>query len=586
VCGFYGIYHPNRLGTKVEFENASKYLNFRGPDDSGVFEDNQIGGIHFRLSIIDLGEDGHQPFSSDGQTLFYNGEIYNYKELSRELSKEWNFKTNSDTEVLFAILSLGKYELINQIRGMFSFLFYNSRTRKIVLGRDHFGQKPLYWAVTSQGELIFSSMAIPVAYKIGSVLAKSPEYDLFQFCLPGTSPYPGVNEVKPGFFIIFEDDLQPKEKAYWKFKQEISDPGESFIYLFERAVKRSLVADVPIASTLSGGIDSSAIVGMAAALGSKLEAYHGRYFQSDSTDESAFAKEVANLNGVELNIIDISNSDFAVELPHALEALEYPAAGPGLVGQYIVAREISKRFKVSLSGQGGDELFLGYGKSLPVLLRDLESEWERSAFEKHLLQFRPLLEDYDAKLSRLSAKKEINSLDIACLALIRSVDFDINDYSEVIPKIESYLISKNFNWQNYSPLKIYQLLELCISLPALLQVEDRMSMRHGLETRLPFLDVDLVNFALGLPTNKLLQGGLKGFLKTELAKVLPAKVLNRTDKNGFNVPLTDCFNQNSTYEYKNMRGGKIRANAFISSSTSRAWWNSFCCWFYGIEESR
>ena len=541
MCGFYGKWSPkSELGGNPTEEFLSDYLIHRGPDDSGRVETENFFGQHFRLSILDLSHNAHQPMQANDATLIFNGEIYNYRELANELKSKWKFKSESDTEVLLAELSLNGTKNLNKLRGMFSFAFYDAKKDKLILSRDHAGQKPLYYFEATDGSVSFSSSAklLSDINQRSSSHTSGRIYRIMQAQIPGKTMFSAINEILPGTHTEFGRNgkvtyhffTQPSFRKLKFDKVELSE-------ILNNAVGRTLVSDVPIAAYLSGGLDSSLVVGIAKRSGYELDCFHAGY-DYPGFSEVNFAREVADQNKIKIHEQVLRKNDFLFALSHFMKKLEYPMCGPGSTGQFLLAKNAGTQYKVALAGQGGDELFGGYGRYLPLfqyskeLIPLVSSETYLSLFQ----QFKPVIESHYKIMESISKYNFPVNFLRAISVFVRNLDSS-DTFQYFLEEVWAFLAAKKVDIYGESAVNLAMLVDTYIYLPSLLHVEDRMSMSFSVESRLPLVDFDLMSYALSLSPTEKFAHGLKTPLKEVSTTYIPRSVLTRRDKNGFTIPL-------------------------------------------------
>ena len=552
----------------TRFNKLGSLLCHRGPDGSGAWaaKDSLEVNIwlgHHRLAINDLDPRANQPLRSDaGSSIIVNGEIYNSTSLRDELKDKFDFKTNSDSEVALAVLQIFGQQGIAKLDGMFAFAYVPPNGTELWLGRDRLGIKPLYYS-RHLDNFWFSSEAQPLAKTLGKSLDQIAleEWSVYQFIVSDRSMFENVYPVPAGHLVIFKDG-RIQQKKYWNFddflpSNSISDDKRvnsdvQIKELLSDAVKSHLLSDVEIVTLTSGGMDSSLVSALASEHGVR-KAFVGRY-DLNGFDESNYAQSVADQSNLDLNIITIDAQMYFDELDYVSEHIDYPSAGPGSIGQSVVAREISKIAKVVLSGTGGDELFLGYVRDRFPLLssgiidasqgRNLEF-W--SCISGNIANF----SGYAQMLGNFVEGRGFQSpLHGFLHTITRSSDDGIFKIApESFSRIESELLTKIAPNGASTVSDIHESLlryEMKHFLPSLLHVEDRISMAHGLEARVPLLDTRFVEYTLGLPLNLRIGGSRpKDVLRRISNSLLPQNVLNREDKMGFPVPLHDWARKTS-----------------------------------------
>ena len=383
MCGIAGIIERDRSAAAdpnvvVAMMNA---LVHRGPDDSGTHFDGPVGLGHRRLSIIDL-ESGHQPMSNEDGTVWivFNGEIYNYLELRRELVRNHTFKTQSDTEVIIHLYEDLGERCLERLNGMFSFAIWDARQGRLFAARDRLGIKPFYWhmdekrfSFASEPKALFAAGLVEPEHDVQGL----EEYLTFQFCLGERTLFKNVQRLEPGHYLSLRPwrDRQSAIVSYWDLNYEIDTHHteeyyvEELQHLLRDAVRLQLRSDVPVGAHLSGGIDSSTVVSLASeAYPGKFHTFTGAFREGPEYDETAYARAVAQHTGSHYHETWPSANDFADVMPWLIYMMDEPAAGPGIFPQYFVSKLARDNVKVVLGGQGGDEIFGGYARYLVAYL--------------------------------------------------------------------------------------------------------------------------------------------------------------------------------------------------------------------------
>jgi asparagine synthase (glutamine-hydrolysing) len=567
MCGISGIvstkYSPVK-NIRVCLDAMNTLQAHRGPDGEGtwVHEGRFAGFGHRRLSIIDL-KTGAQPMADEtGNVISYNGEIYNYIELRDELKAGYTFKTTSDTEVILAAYVKWGDDCVNHLRGMFSFAIWDERRRRLFCARDRFGIKPFYYAIVKDTFYFASEVKalLPFMPSIETDPDALKDYFAFQFCLDGKTLFKGVHELKPAFCLSLEGGSL-KARRYWEVYYDLDFVHtqkyfeEELRALLEDTVKVHVRSDVPVGAYVSGGTDSSIVASMASRYNrdGDFKAFTGKFDLGELYDESMYARAVADMRGMSLYETSITSSDFIDSIRKVIYHLDYPAAGPGSFPQYIVSRLAAGHRKVVLGGQGGDEIFGGYTRYLVAYFEQcikaaIDGTMHSGNFVVTYESIIPnlvALKNYKPMLQEFWREGLFEEMDRRYFRLInrastldREIRWDtLGDYSP----FETF--SQVFNQQNVGKESYFDRMthfDFKSLLPALLQVEDRMSMAHGLESRVPFLDHNLVEFAATMPADvKFKDGMLKMALVRAMRQEIPDIVANRKDKMGFPVPLTE-----------------------------------------------
>ncbi|WP_374690439.1 asparagine synthase (glutamine-hydrolyzing) [Accumulibacter sp.] len=566
MCGIFGFLanHQRAVGqSAADLETGLRAIRHRGPDgtDQWVSRDGRVGLGHVRLSIIDI-ETGAQPMHSDDWrfTIIYNGEIYNYIELRAELG-EGSFRTQSDTEVVLRAFERWGAKSITRLRGMFAIAIWDSLEQRLFLARDRFGIKPLYWAQSDAG-LYFASEVkalLPFLRQRCVNRAALADYFTFQFCLGEKTLMDGVWQLPAAHYAMLSSGQSPSPRRYWEVHYDIDlDHTEHWFAnrlkeLLYDSVRVHLRADVEVGSYVSGGVDSSLLAALAREVrpNGAFKAFNGRFMDGIDFDESHYARALANERGMQLFVTDISEQDFVDHIGKVIWHLDQPAAGPGSFPQYMVSKEVGEHIKVVLGGQGGDEIFGGYARYLVAYFEQcIKGAIEGSLHNGNyvvtyesiipnletLRQYKPMLREFwasglfgerDERYWRLVNRANTFGTIIAPEALDQRATFE--EFKEIF-------WGSNVGKESYFDSMTH--FDFKTLLPALLQVEDRMSMAHGVEARVPFLDHPLVEFAATIPAAVKFRGGeLKRLLKAGFSDHLPAAIRDRKDKMGFPVPI-------------------------------------------------
>ena len=577
MCGIAGIYSlvgetiPN-LDRRLDL--MSKILEHRGPDGNGkcLGEENKFGFVHRRLAIIDLNENASQPMqAANGNWITYNGEIYNYIELREQLKQHWSFRSNSDTEVALAAFDKFGTACLDEFRGMFGFSIWDEPNKRLFCARDRFGIKPFYYLVIDNVFYFASETKalLPFVKSIDLEETAFSQYLTFQYTLGENTLFSGIKQLLPGHAMLVENGCL-KIWRYWDISYKI-DYNHSERYFEEKlqdllhdSMELHCRSDVPIGSYVSGGIDSSLIYKLSQAQkASSPLAFHGLFSEFSEYDESAYAKAAVDEVGGQLLSADITSKSFSDRISEVIYHLDFPTAGPGAFAQFMVSELAASHVKVVLGGQGGDEIFGGYARYLAAYLEQclkaaIEGTYKNGNYVVTIESIIPnltLLKEYKPLLKRFWSNGLFEPMDKRYLKLIdRSADMgsvvNWNDLdSESIFSQFSEIFNNPNNVGNDAYFDKMTHFDFKCLIPALLQVEDRMSMAHGIESRVPFLDHPLVEFAASIPADIKFKGGrMKNLLKTAFKNDIPNKILDRKDKMGFPVPLKEWF-QNDQKEF-------------------------------------
>jgi asparagine synthase (glutamine-hydrolysing) len=543
MCGLSGIV---RLGAPPETEAVEAMaaeLDHRGPDGRGSFAAPGVAFAFRRLAIIDLSEAGAQPFGSeDGRLqLMHNGEIYNYRELRRELeSKGHRFRSATDTEVILHAYREWGERCVERFNGMWAFALWEEERRRLFCSRDRFGIKPFYYRHDGPR---FAFASEPRAFRSDRLKANAEavyEY-LDQGYLDQVDEtfFAGVHRLPPAHSLVF-DESGLRVWSYWRLEEREppDDAVEEFGRLFLDSVRLELRSDVPVGTALSGGLDSSAVAVSADRLlrteAENAEALGGRqrtftaYFEQPGYDERPFAEAVVAQTQAEARWVTFTADELVEDLPRIVEAQGEPFGSTSIcAGWYVMRAAKEGGVKVMLDGQGGDELLAGYRAHLGFRLADLLARGRLRELRAELVgtQHGPLA------LATAVARP------FAPEGLVRAVRARTRG-SLVHPELHRTRVPDVDGSPFPDRLRRYQQLVLTRrGLPELLRYEDRNSMAHSLEARVPFLDHRLVELCFSLPPHELIRGGeTKSLLRRALGDLLPPAVRERRDKLGFVTP--------------------------------------------------
>ena len=564
MCGITGQFNFEKLEPvdPRQIRVMASSIAHRGPDDEGFFVQGPIGLGFRRLSIIDLAG-GHQPMADADETVWviFNGEIYNFKELRAELvSCGHAFRTDSDTEVIVHGYKQWGTGVLSRLNGMFGLAIWDVRRRRLVVARDAMGIKLVYYQVAN-GRLTFGS-------EIRSLLAAaptSPEVDpaslnlflKFRYTPSPLTIFKGVRKLAPGTMLVVEEGKCREERWYDYSPVPFPDSKSSeeaiheLLDLYKGAVKRHLISDVPVGILLSGGLDSGLLLALMQEHGRDWPAYTVGYGTTFEDDELVDAAESAALLGGRHIPVQLDRSEFEKSLPMIVGCLEEPIASSSIVPMYFVCRRAREDVKVALVGQGPDELFCGYKRHLGVYYGE---SWRKIPG--------PVRQVIGSAVNRLprnsTAKRGIYALGIEdrleryehvfCLAPEERIAglFRGGPPLESLAPFEPWraLLRES---QNLDELGQFQHIEIRSSLPdELLMFGDKLSMAHGLEVRVPYLDRTVVEFAERLNASmKIRQRRGKWLHRKVCEQFLPAPLLNRK-KRGFGVNVVDQWFQSST----------------------------------------
>ncbi|HTW92734.1 MAG TPA: asparagine synthase (glutamine-hydrolyzing) [bacterium] len=563
MCGIVGIWRQAGHVSVSEITRMSELISHRGPDDAGAVliqsrngasqplharqsedgDNADLGLAARRLAIIDLSSAGHQPMSDGGCTLVYNGEIYNYVELRQELETlGHSFRSTSDTEVLLHSYLEWGTGCLPRLNGIFAFAVWDARSRQLVCARDRLGVKPFYYHL-SGSEFIFAS-------EIRSILAVLPRRPdpatelVYDFLAAGRLDhtddtfFKGIRRL-PAASVLTIDQRGLRSKEYWKLTEQagpscsLQDSVERFRDVITDAVRLQMRADVTVGCLLSGGMDSSAVVGVASGMTPRRMGTFTVRYEDPQMDEWRYAEAVASSRNADIVPLVVTPDDFWTELPQVVRSQEEPFGGPPISAEWLLMRTIHRAgLRVVLNGQGGDEILCGYAKYYYYSLFEM---WRRRQLGSLLAAL---------GIGLFNGGSHLISL------------VDARRYGYVPAAIRSgvsHLLQPEFRQEHagrdvarpWGSVRRQQIMDLMkYSCPILLRYDDKNAMAHSIEARVPLLDHRLVELAVGLPLeHKLFGARAKRVMRIALKDLIPDVVLRRRTKLGFGGTFTSWVDQ-------------------------------------------
>lgn len=549
MCGIVGIISNKKI-VKQDIINMSKKIKHRGPDDEGYYISSNVAFAHRRLSIIDI-KGGNQPLWSNDKryVTIYNGEIYNFKELKKEL-KDYEFKTQSDTEILIAgYLKWGK-KLPKHLRGMFAFAIWDTKDKKLFCARDPFGIKPFYYYIKDDLFMFASELK---AFLGNSEFKKEfnekllSSYMSFSFVPTYETFFKNVYHLSPGSILEYKNNKLKISKYYKiKFQEKINNYEKTVNKInntMKQSVKYHLISDVEVGSFLSSGIDSSYIVCLA-----KPQKTYTIGYDNKKYDESGYVKELVKKLHIQNKLKIVTKEEYMKVLPKAIYYMDEPASDPAFISLYFVSKLASKDVKVVLSGEGADEFFGGYNyyreivdvgwyNKIPYGIRHFIGN-VANLFPSHkginfLVRRGNKIEDEYIGINKVWDEKEIKQ--VLKVKMGKSNKEITKPFNDLVQDKDDLIKMQNIDI-NFWLLK------------DILQKADRMTMANSIESRVPFIDKKVFKIASSLcPLYKVTKENTKIALRDAAKKVIPTEAYKKK-KLGFPVPLRDWMYDKDVYE--------------------------------------
>ncbi|HEX7905087.1 MAG TPA: asparagine synthase (glutamine-hydrolyzing) [Chitinophagaceae bacterium] len=541
MCGIAGIAGKNTKRYQQQVKQMTDRISHRGPDGDAMsaFENCVLG--HRRLSIIDLST-GDQPMHSPhGASIIFNGEFYGFLDIKKQL--KYNWQTSSDTEVILALYhQYGADEFIKLVRGMFAFAIWDEKEQQLIAARDRFGEKPFYYAITKENELVFAS-------EIKAILASGlvePEistealshYLQHLYVHPHHSIYKNIFVLPPAHSLLYKEGILTIQR-YWDLPQKHlriskTEAKEECYRLLQKAVKEQLIADVPVGCFLSGGLDSSTITALASMAADHPLTTISFSFGTDKS-ELPYSRQIAakyKTNNVELQQDDFNIAQWFEKM---VCIYDEPFADSSNIPTYLISQMAARQFKVVLTGDGGDELMAGY------------RGWYRSLYQmQHPGNWKGGMKNLTKKI--LYPKYRNGS--IAAMHVRQNVYFSKNELDALVKSDTSYSFDK-FLSQPYNSVDAAMRMDILDYMPGDILVKtDRAAMANSLELRTPFLDVDFAEFCIALPEEyKINQKEEKVLLKESFKHLWTDDICNRS-KQGFGAPVEQWLLQQRMQQLK------------------------------------
>lgn len=558
MCGYLGSVTKNTIDMNSLIESNQCQI-CRGPDETRHVEktfgnkEYHLALIFNRLSIIDLSQNASQPmFSKEfGTTLMFNGEIYNHFELRKELEKKCKFNTShSDTEVVLNGLSLEGAKFLDKMRGQFSLAFFHNQKNQILLARDRLGQKPLFYKHSSNSLEFSTNLKSLVNLTKNNKIDEEQliNYLNFGVVVSPNTIFKNIYKVNPATFIIFElnENINLIEKnLFWNINNYVARNKfnqENFEELFNEAVKYRLVSDVPIATFLSGGLDSTSITKSLYKLDAEINTF-SIIHNEKKYDESKWINEVVKKYNTTHTEIKITTGKVYEEIFNSINSLDEPYADPSVVPSYILSKEISCRFKVALSGDGGDELLGGYQRFQEALIN-------RNIIENLISKLYPIYPSFFGSGSKLQMKSKNKAV-----SYFSTLEDD--KLLSLLGLKSNFKLKDNFYTESLGDFKDLMLSEYKFFLSEMMLLKvDRTSMQNSLEVRSPFLDHKLIEYVLSSDMENIIKNNSKSPIKNFLSNDFDENFLNR-NKMGFSFNLESWIYKNLNFIEDTFKSGNI-----------------------------
>lgn len=560
MCGIVGFAGE---GKRETLEKMNSTLVYRGPDEDGYFFiEGELGFGFRRLAIIDLAG-GNQPLFNEDQSIvsMLNGEIYNFKELRQDLAKRHKLVTQGDTEVIPHLYEEIGEKLFEKLNGMFAIAIFDRKNKKLILARDRFGKKPLFYAILNQ-TLIFASEPKAILEYPGIKRELNPQalnlYLIHEYVPCPWSIFRGIKKIEPGSFLVFQNGRIQKDRRYYEIEfnrrdleVKFQDPVKELDRRLEEAVQKRLVADVPLGLFLSGGLDSSTVCYFAQRLQDQKIKTFSVGFKDQSFDESKYARQVAEVLKSEHHEKILEAEDLYSLAPQIFKMLDEPLADAAIIPNFLLSRFARQSVTVALGGDGGDEIFMGYPTFQAHRLFDfyrfapdfLKNNLVEPIINHLPASFANITFDYKLKRFILGLKYGPERRDSIWIGSFTPEEKQKLLTPEILKETEGFndfsVVDRYMGEVAHRPFleKIAYLYQKTYMTDDILALKDRASMFVSLELRAPLLDVNVVDFVNSLPQNLKLRGFKTKYLLKELMRGrLPQNIIDRSKK-GFGIPV-------------------------------------------------
>ncbi|HAP01407.1 MAG TPA: asparagine synthase (glutamine-hydrolyzing) [Bacteroidetes bacterium] len=569
MCGIAGIYSLKNENRKWfdSLQSVTDSLKKRGPDAGNIWQNNNVALAHRRLSIIDVSENANQPLwdESKNYCIIFNGEIFNYRELKTELVKQGvSFLTQSDTEVVLQLFIREGEKFLNRLNGFYALAIYDSINNKMLVARDRYGVKPLYYFFDESVFVFASEMKGMVNFPVNREidLVSLSLYFRLNYIPQPRSIFKNIKQLNPGSYFFLDGKSPVEEKKFYSIPfvsskkihaHDYEESKKKLVELTDDAVKRRLISDVPLGAFLSGGIDSSVVVAMAARHTDHLKTFSIGFRDEPFFDETQYAELVARKFKTEHTVFSLTTDDLLHDLFDVLDYIDEPFADSSAIPVHILSRHTREKVTVALSGDGADELFGGYMKHVgEYKIRNAGTVEKIISSFDFLLRAMPQsrngkISNTIRRMNKLSQGMKMNVKDRYWKFCTIGGDEYVNNLLQDKWKTNSneLQIEKEFFLKPLNTsddMNEVLLADMTLVLPSdMLTKVDRMSMANSLEVRTPFLDYRMVDFAFSLPAGYKINGNSrKRIVQDAFREILPKELYNRP-KQGFEVPLLNWF---------------------------------------------
>jgi len=611
IAGIVSLTNKRIDGLERKLGAMNRLQAHRGPDGEGVWmsEAQHVGLAHRRLSVVDAAHDCQPMRGESGSWIILDGELGNYAALAQELGG--GLRTACDAELILRAYEKWGEGCVEHLSGAYAFAVWDERNQKLFCVRDHFGGKPFYYA-SVDGVFYFASemkALLPFLPGIETDLDAFKDYLVFQFCMEEKTLFRGVKELVPAHCLTVTAEGGIDNRRYWQvfyqpdlyhteqyFKEHLEE-------LIQQSVKGAVRSDVPIGGAVSGGVDSSIVASVANQHVQDFLGFTGKFSIGKEYDETEYSRALAEARGFNLTEIDINHQDFIDNIAKVLYHLDTPVAGPGSFSQFMVGKFVKDYRKVMLSGEGGDEIFGGYTRYLVAYFEEcikgaIDGTAQTGAFVvtyESIIPNLTSLRNYKPMLRTFWSKGLFDEQDKRYFQLINrapAMEDCIRREKLATPydPFDTYdriFIAENVDKRSYLDRMTH--FDFKTELPALLQVDDRMTMAHGVESRSPLLDLDIVEFAATIPASiKFKNGTMKSLLRSAMSAYVPDHVMNRKDKMGFPTPfarwakgetkelICDTLSSTKARQRELVDNARVLTKIETENSFARNLWGFFC----------